>query len=104
MVEETAKPAATELRFDRSVYSVGAIKRAAYELMPRLAIHLQVTETHIVCSVSPVSDSFKLDDALHEFEREVLDQDLRISLEKSTEPLRTAILGLAFSRSGLQDG
>jgi hypothetical protein len=34
---------------------------------------------------------------------EVLDQELRLSTEAKTEDLRNAILGLAFSRTGLQE-
>jgi len=45
-----------------------------------------------------------LDGLERDFRRELLDQDLRINLEARTEPIRTAILGLAFSRTGLQDG
>jgi hypothetical protein len=33
----------------------------------------------------------------------VLDQDLRASIARETEPVRNAVLALAFSRTGLQE-
>lgn len=103
MGEKTGS-AATELRFDRSVYSLEAIKRAAYEVMSSLRIDIHTSDSEIVCTLRPAKADLELEDSLRAFEREVLDQDLRITLEASTEPVRSAILGLAFSRTGLQDG
>jgi len=42
--------------------------------------------------------------AERDLRREVVDHDLRISIEQRTSPYRDAILGLAFSKTGLQDG
>ena len=44
-----------------------------------------------------------LEAAERELRAEVLDQDLRASIARETEPVRNAILALAFSRTGLQE-
>ena len=40
---------------------------------------------------------------INEFKRELLDQQLRISIKKETEPQRNLILAYAFSKTGLQE-
>jgi DNA-binding FrmR family transcriptional regulator len=47
-------------------------------------------------------DSAAAEKAVRELQAEVLDQDLRATISRETEPMRNAILALAFSRTGLQ--
>lgn len=97
-----AKPALIRLLFPLAAFSVEAVKRAAYVMMPRASIELAVSNDSITCDLTAASADADLDQLERDFRREVLDQDLRISISAQTEPLRNAILGLAFSQTGLQ--
>ena len=57
-----------------------------------------------VCTLNFVEsvDSAAVERASRDLQAEVLDQDLRASISRETEPARNAILALAFSRTGLQ--
>jgi His-Xaa-Ser system protein HxsD len=91
------------LEFPIAVFAAEAIKRAAYVFMDRADVVVQATETQWQCTISSRAGQSLTDEQLAEvFRREVLDQDLRLMIEAKTEATRTAILGLAFSRTGLQ--
>ena len=91
-----------DLVLSRTVYSAEAIKRAAYVFMDRAVIQITVSENSYTCSLSPTTDDSDHDQLYNEFLREVLDQDLRISIASETEPIRNLILALAFSQAGLK--
>ncbi|GFE77312.1 hypothetical protein [Novosphingobium sp. TCA1] len=95
---------ARTVTLSRAALSVDAAKRAAYALMARYDVDVAVTGDDIICRLLPANSTVSMDTAERDFRREVIDQDLRISIEERTAPYRDAILGLAFSRSGLQDG
>ena len=95
------RPAGT-IEFSTSAFSIDAVKRAAYALMDRAAVSIDVHDRAIRCLVVPAKGS-NLDDVLDALRREVLDQDLRIVMEEQTSGVRSVVLGLAFSRTGLQD-
>jgi His-Xaa-Ser system protein HxsD len=90
--------------FPAGGFSVEAVKRAAYMLMARLDIMVEMSGDIIRCALQPAKAGTDMSTAERDFRREVLDQDLRMSIELRTEPYRNAILGLAFSKTGLQDG
>lgn len=106
MTADDHNPPRAELSFSRSVYDLEAVKRAAYELMPKVRVAIDVSADCIACTLRRANDTdtASLEVYVRDFEREVIDQDLRLKLEARTEPLRSAILGLAFSKTGLQDG
>ena len=83
-------------------FSLEAAKRAAYELMARIDVAFSVNGKTLSCNLSPVAPDVDMASAERDFRRCVLDHDLRLSIEQRTEPLRTAILALAFSNTGLQ--
>ena len=87
-----------------SVFAAEAMKRAAYALMDRMTVAIEERADGFSLRIIPVQAAADLATIERDFRRELLDQDLRLSLEARTEPIRTAILGLAFSRTGLQDG
>lgn len=87
-----------------SKFSFEAAKRAAYSLMARVSVSFSETADTLLCELSPAVAGIDMALAERDFRREVLDHDLRISIEQRTEPYRNAILGLAFSKTGLQDG
>lgn len=86
----------TTVAFAVGVYSLEAIKRAAYALMARAAISIEPSEAELRCTIAPASGE-DVEQLVRDFQREVLDQDLRIEVEAKTDPLRNMILGLAFS-------
>lgn len=92
------------VHFPNDVFSVDAIKRAAYRLSDRIVVDIEPAATGIVCKLRANSDarSPNLADAERDFRTEVLDQDLRAQIAKETEPLRNLVLSLAFSKTGLQ--
>lgn len=99
---EPIKAASFDVAFSLSMYSLDAFKRAAYAMMHRVSVKFDVTNDQVLCSIMPLTDK---EDRLileRDFLREVNDHELRISIEAQTEQTRTAILGLTFSRTGLQ--
>lgn len=104
MLETT--PSTTELviEFSATVVSIEAVKRAAYAMMDRASVVFDVTAETIVCRIQPVMKNADPNLLDRDFRREALDQDLRMTIEARTDSVRSAILGLAFSRTGLQDG
>lgn len=82
--------------FAAGLYSLEAIKRAAYALMARATISIDPSDAEVRCTIEPASGE-DVAQLVRDFQREVLDQDLRLDIEAKTEPLRNMILGLAFS-------
>lgn len=83
-------------------FSLEAAKRSAYELMARIDVSFSMNGETLSCELIPVRPDIDMVLAERDFRRGVLDHELRISIEQQTEPLRAAILGLAFSNTGLQ--
>jgi His-Xaa-Ser system protein HxsD len=103
MLSSSAEASSFSVIFPLAVYSIEAVKRAVYVLMPRATVKLDVTNETIHCTITPLSDKEIWTIIERDFLREVNDQDLRLSIEAATEQTRTAILGLTFSRTGLQE-
>lgn len=97
------KSASFEVLLPAGAFSLEALKRAAYALMARADISFEPCGEEVRCILRPLSTSENSGTLERDFRREVLDQDLRISIEDRTEPMRNAVLGLAFSRTGLQE-
>lgn len=91
-----------DVLFPLAMFNLEALKRAAYVLMPRASIAFDVSNSEVRCTITPTSPKEEPDLIERDFRREVVDNDLRISIEARTEPMRNAILGLTFSRTGLQ--
>jgi len=91
------------IAFDDSVYSIDAIKKAAYRNMQLFAINVAVKDGQVLCNLS-FKDSLsqaQVDSYIDEFKKEVLDQDLRESIKLETESVRNLILAHTFSKTGL---
>jgi His-Xaa-Ser system protein HxsD len=99
---DTSKAASFDVAFSLSMYSVDALKRAAYVMMHRISVKFDISNEQVCCTITPLSDKEQASVIERDFLREVNDHDLRISIEAQTEQTRTAILGLTFSRTGLQ--
>ena len=91
------------ITFDATVYSVDAIKKAAYRSINRFAVNIAKEGNEIKCGLtfneSATEPQVKI--YLDEFKKEVLDQDLRESIKKETEGVRNLILAHTFSKTGL---
>jgi len=95
-----------EVRFANDIYSLDAIKKAAYRLSDRCAFDLRSESGHYV-AVLLFSQDLSDDDRAsleRDFRNEVLDYDLRESIAAETTQVRNAVLAYAFSRTGLQGG
>jgi His-Xaa-Ser system protein HxsD len=89
--------------FDGKVYSLNAVKKAAYKHVRAFTTDIVVVDEEIHCLINfeqPVTEEQGLR-LINEFKKEVLDQDLRERLKVETESVRNVILAHAFSRTGL---
>ena len=92
---------AISVTFDSQVYSLTAVKKAAYRYLDRFSADISIVETKIDCRLTPTSSNEQgsLQRLVEDFRKEVLDQDLREALKVETEALRNLILSYAFSQT-----
>lgn len=92
-----------ELRFDSRVFSVDAIKNAAYRMAGVFDCEIRIDGEDIVCSLSLRDNkaTTNSDGVINQFRREVIDHDLRLRIASQTEGVRNLILAHAFSRTGV---
>ena len=92
------------LLFDAKLYEAEAIQKAAYRFIDRLAVSIELVNSQLICELrfdKPLSKD-QVDRLVQDFNKEVLDQQLRVRIKKETEQERNLILSLAFSRTGFQ--
>src|SRR5215203_5486825 len=91
------------LRVDGAAYTVESVKRTAYRFIDGVALELRIEGTDILCqfAFTPPVPTAAAAAFLIEFQKELLDQDLRHTIAIETESLRTTILGLAFDPAKL---
>jgi len=91
-----------QLSFDKNVYSLAAIKKAAYKFAAEFATNISDKEK-IEVKITFNSDIKKEEypKIVQGFQHEVLDQDLREQIAKETGPIRNVILAEAFSKTAL---
>jgi His-Xaa-Ser system protein HxsD len=92
------------LILDSAVYSLDAVKKAAYRFLDRFAADIHLDPEKIVCELTFSRNANDAEQAtiVGEFRKEVLDQDLRERIAKETAAMRNAILAVAFSRASSQ--
>lgn len=92
-----------ELKFDARVFSVDAVKNAAYRMAATLDTDIKIDDNDIVCvlSLRESEPNPDLNNILARFRREVIDHDLRLRISSQTEGVRNLILAHAFSRTGV---
>jgi His-Xaa-Ser system protein HxsD len=92
------------LTLDLRVYSLTALKKAAYRLADRCTVVLSdVGETTVKASLLCAGPA-GVDEHVRSFLDEALDQELREQIGASTAGLRDLILAHAFSRTRLVTG
>jgi His-Xaa-Ser system protein HxsD len=97
--------ASSRISFDVRVYALPIIKQAAYRYLKCFSTEISQEGDFWVCTLTFAAPATAdaIERAKVEFQAEVLDQDLRASIAHETEPVRNAVLALAFSRTGLQE-
>jgi len=93
------------IRFDARVFSLLAVKKAAYRYIDRFATEILLVHPEIICTLKctrPLGAGHLME-LVDDFRKEVLDQDLREQVKTETEPFRRLILAHAFSQTGLAD-
>ncbi len=91
------------VKFDSRVFSLMAVKKAAYKYIDSFSADISVKDDEVRCLLnftSPRSDE-SCARLVDDFKKEVLDQDLREKLKAETEPVRNLILAHAFSKTGI---
>ena len=103
MGESTAGLKRISLTLDSRVYSLTAVKKAAYRLLNHFAATISCEGDNIVCflTFTGVPSDERRSTILADFMKEVLDQDLREQVRAETEGVRNLILGYAFSKTGI---
>jgi len=95
-----------ELIVSTAVYSIEAVKKAAYKFADRATVMIRPeTDSTAAIVFSFAGDHSKQipDQVISDFLTELLDQDLREVVKKETEPLRRFLIAHAFSRTTLID-
>jgi len=89
--------------FDDRVFSLIAIKKAAYTYLRTFSTEITGQDNQICCQLvfTPAVDEAARVRFVEDFKKEVLDQDLRERLKTETEAVRNVILAHAFSKTGL---
>lgn len=91
------------IRFDRAIYSVETLQRAALKFTDACSFDFRLAEDAVEVTIAPLNDTYALHEAELQgrFRNEVLDQHLRAIVAKETENERNFILAHAFSNSKL---
>lgn len=89
--------------FNERLYAVSSIKKAAYRFIDRFAAAVDILDGRIECVITFGRDvpESEAEAVLLEFQKEVLDQDLRESIKNETEAVRNLLLAHVFSNTGL---
>ena len=97
------KAHATLITFDSKVYSLIAVKKAAYKFLDRFSAQISIEDATINCllTFSPSIDQDAGLRLVEDFSKEILDQDLRETLKTETEAVRNLILAYAFSKTAM---
>jgi His-Xaa-Ser system protein HxsD len=92
-----------QLIINKSIYSLVTIKKAAYRFIKVFSISFSESSDSYICDMS-FPDKYNeehVDFYIDDFNKEILDQDLRERIKKETEPVRNLILSHAFSKTDL---
>lgn len=87
------------LVLDDKVYSLTAVKKAAYRFLDRFSPDFRVTAEGIVGDLTfpPNISSADQSAIIADFRKEILDQELRELIGSETAAVRNAVLSIAFA-------
>jgi His-Xaa-Ser system protein HxsD len=89
------------VEFDVGLTSADAIQRAAYHMSDTLSLELAGRGDSWHCVIRPIAATALDRDDIEAFRAQVLDYTLRERIRQETEPVRNAVLALAFSQLDL---
>lgn len=98
---EIAQLSSAEVEFQKSVFSLDDIKKAAYRLTNRAVFDFKESNESYHCIVKPKESATSLEELIEILKLEVLDQDLRTKIFRETEAIRNLILAHTFSNVNL---
>jgi His-Xaa-Ser system protein HxsD len=78
-----------------------AVQRAAYRFSDRFTVEIVRDGDALTCRLFPRDGVRDIDERVHDFRAEVLDQVLRSRIRAETEQVRNLILAVAFSNAGI---
>lgn len=86
------------VEFDRSTQSIGALREAAYRVIPDASCQIDATGERYVCRLTPkqAQGSIERDSLRGHFLDLVTDENLREKVTAETSGVRDVILALAF--------
>jgi His-Xaa-Ser system protein HxsD len=99
-------PDGFSLSLNTSIYSIEAIKKAAYKFADRASIIINPgpdSAISLVFNFVGRNSNGDPERVISEFCNELLDQDLREIIKRETGPLRNLIIAHAFSRTSLTE-
>ena len=91
------------LQIDSKTYCLEAVQKSAYRFIDKITVLISQQDKFFNCEISMNNGNEIDEQILNEFKRELLDQQLRVSIKKETESQRNLILAYAFSKTGLQE-
>lgn len=86
------------LEFDSNIYSIKAIKNAAYDYLDKATFQIKAnTPDKITVSINPRPKDYNLSDSLMaDFKNHVLDHQVRIEVGEDFKNIREMIVAQAF--------
>jgi His-Xaa-Ser system protein HxsD len=102
-------PPGASIDVDTRMYSISAITRAAYKFTGTFHVTIRrpdaSTDERVTVTLTPKSPSHTIDERMlaGDFENELIDQQLRETLEAEFGPVRELIVAHAFSDTNLLD-
>lgn len=91
------------LTLDGKVYALQAVQKAAYRFIDRCAVLIECESDNIICRITVDQKFAETSGAIvADFQKELIDQQLRLKIKDETADVRNLILALAFSKTGLQ--
>ena len=96
----------TILAFPTAAFTLDSIKKAAYRFSDVFSVEIlpRAGQTDCVLHFDQATPEDQREQIIAAFRTEVLDQDLRARIAEETATVRNAILGYAFSKTGLLGG
>jgi His-Xaa-Ser system protein HxsD len=103
MKDEDIEGKTIAVSFDSHVFSLIAVKKAAYKYIDSFSADISLKNDEVRCllKLTPPGSDEGCARLVDDFKKEVLDQDLRETLKVETEPVRNLILAHAFSKTGI---
>lgn len=88
-----------KLTLDKDIYDKQALLKTAYSFSNRVYLHLSQDQTHWFVEWTPKNGAEVMSSA---FENELIDQQLRLELVRSSQDIRKLLLARAFASTVME--